>query len=91
MRCAHAHSYNLYCVQGLLKGFSLNKVVCWGYFYQGEVGKGRVKHQDLLMFGLKKRTDTDRYFIDIKKVITDLFVIEMKEIYVHVYTRLLIY
>ena len=25
-----------------------------------------------------------------KKVITDLFVIEMKEIYVHVYTRLLI-
>ena len=33
---------------------------------------------------------TDRYFIDRKKVITDLFVIEMKEIYVHVYTRLLI-
>ena len=31
---------------------------------------------------------TDRYFIDRKKVITDLFVIEM--IYVHVYTRLLI-
>ena len=33
---------------------------------------------------------TDRYFIDRKKVITDLFVIEMKEICVHVYTRLLI-
>ena len=33
---------------------------------------------------------TNRYFIDRKKVITDLFVIEMKEIYVHVYTRFLI-
>ena len=33
---------------------------------------------------------TDRYFIDRKKDITDLFVIEMKEIYVHVYTRILI-
>ena len=33
---------------------------------------------------------TDRYFIDRKKVITDVFVIEMKEIFVHVYTRLLI-
>ena len=33
---------------------------------------------------------TDRYFIDRKRVITDLFVIEMKEIYVHVYTSLLI-
>ena len=32
---------------------------------------------------------TDRYFIDEKKIITDLFVIEMKEIYVHVYTGLL--
>ena len=30
------------------------------------------------------------YFIDRKKIITDLFVIEMKDIYVHVYTRLLI-
>ena len=29
---------------------------------------------------------TDRYFIDRKKVISDLFVIEMKKIYVHVYT-----
>ena len=39
-----------------------------------------------------RQTDrqTDRYFIDRKKVITDFFVIEMKEIYVHVYTRLLI-
>ena len=33
---------------------------------------------------------TDRYFIDSKKIITNLFVIEMKEIYVHVYTTLLI-
>ena len=33
---------------------------------------------------------TDIYFID-RKVLTDLFVIEMKEIYVHVYTRLLIW
>ena len=38
--------------------------------------------------GLSRQTD--RYFIDRKKVITDLFVIEMKELYVHVYTRLLI-
>ena len=33
---------------------------------------------------------TDRYFIDRKKVITDFFVIAMREIYVHVYKRLLI-
>ena len=33
--------------------------------------------------------DIDRYFIDRKEVIADLFVIEMREIYVHVYTRLL--
>ena len=32
----------------------------------------------------------DIYFFDRKKVITDLFVIEIKEIYVHVYTRLVI-
>ena len=32
---------------------------------------------------------TDRYFIDRKEVITDLFVIEMRNIYIHVYTRLL--
>ena len=37
------------------------------------------------------RTGQDRtYLIDRKKVITDLFVIEMKDIYVHVYTRLMI-
>ena len=34
---------------------------------------------------------TDRYFINRKKIITNLFVIEMREIYVHVYTRLLIW
>ena len=34
---------------------------------------------------------TDIYFIDRKKVITDLFVIELREIYVHVYTKLLIF
>ena len=33
---------------------------------------------------------TDRYFIARKKVNPDLFVIEIREIYVHVYTRLLI-
>ena len=39
-----------------------------------------------------RQTDrqTDRYFIDRKKIITNLFVIEMKEIYVHLYTTLLI-
>ena len=38
-------------------------------------------------------TQTDRQtdiLLTEKKVITDLFVIEMKEIYLHVYTRLLI-
>ena len=40
---------------------------------------------------LKKYTDrqTDILLTE-RKVITDLFVIEMKEIYVHVYTRLLV-
>ena len=33
---------------------------------------------------------TDRYFIDRKKVNPDLFVIEIRERYVHVYTTLLI-
>ena len=41
--CAHAHSYNLYCALGLLQGSSLKKVGFWGYFYQGDVSKGRVK------------------------------------------------
>ena len=40
-----------------------------------------------------RQTDkqTDIYFMDRKKVITDLFAIEMREIYVHAYTRLLIF
>ena len=38
---------------------------------------------------IQKDRQTDRYFIDRKEVITDLFVIEMTEISVHVYTRLL--
>ena len=33
---------------------------------------------------------TDRYFIDRKKLNSDLFVIEIRERYVHVYTTLLI-
>ena len=39
-----------------------------------------------------KTTDgqTDRYFIDRKKVNPDLFVIEIRERYVHVYTTLVI-
>ena len=41
-----------------------------------------------VLYTRKLVRQTDRYFIDRKKVITDLFVIEMKEIYVHVYTRL---
>ena len=44
-----------------------------------------------LIFGhASGNRQTDRYCIDRKKVITDLFVIEMKGIYVHVYRRLLI-
>ena len=49
--------------------------------------------QCIVLSGISSRQidrQTDRYFIDKEKIITDLFVIEMKEIYVHVYTRLLI-
>ena len=35
--------------------------------------------------GRQRTRQTDRYFIDRKEVIADLFVIEMREIYVHVY------
>ena len=38
---------------------------------------------------ITSRRQTNTYFIDRKEVITDLFVIEMREIYVHIYTRLL--
>ena len=39
---------------------------------------------------LLSQTDRQTDILLTEKVITDLFVIEMKEIYVHVYTRLLI-
>ena len=44
------------------------------------------------ILGLNAMTDrqTDIYFIDRKKVNPDLFVIEIRERYVHVYTTLLI-
>ena len=46
----------------------------------------------VVLYSGSKQTDrqTDILLTE-KKVITDLFVIEMKEIYVHVYTRLLIF
>ena len=47
-------------------------------------------HCERVRLACKTDRQTDRYFIDGKEVITDLFVIEMKEIYVHVDTRLLI-
>ena len=37
-----------------------------------------------------RQTDRQIFYWQKRKVITDLFVIEMKEIYVHVYTRLLV-
>ena len=39
---------------------------------------------------LERLTDRHRYFIDRKKVNPDLFVIEIEERYVHVYTTLVI-
>ena len=41
--------YKLYCAQGLLHGSPLKKEVgFWGLFYQGEVGKGRVKRHHFI-------------------------------------------
>ena len=40
MRCAHAHSYDLYCAQGLPYGFSLkNKAVSESSFISGKAVK----------------------------------------------------
>ena len=46
-------------------------------------------HAAVMLGQRRRQTDrqTDRYFIDRKEVITDLFVIEMREIYVHVYIQ----
>ena len=42
-----------------------------------------------LLESIQTDRQTYRYFIDRKEVIADLFVIEIREIYVHVHTRLL--
>ena len=46
-----------------------------------------------LLLGQRRRRwpnrQTDRYFIDREELITYLFVIEIREIYVHVYTKFL--
>ena len=46
--------------------------------------------KQVFMWSIQTNRQTDRYFIDRKKVNPDLFVIEIRERYVHVYTTLLI-
>ena len=64
---------------------SINKIL---YFKCVSIALLYVKYSFALFLNVTDR-QTDILLTE-KKVITDLFVIEMKEIYVHVYTRLLI-
>ena len=75
MRCAHAHSYNLYCAQGLLQGSLKNKSV-----YRGIRGKsvkeelkggrecvkermGRLKDDEEALKGDENALKGDRYVL----------------------------
>ena len=53
----------------------------YSYYIRGDISPLRIWGSD---------RQTDRYFIDRKKVNPDLFVIEIRERYLHVYTTLLI-